>query len=164
MPSLKKLAVPAIAVASLAMSAAALYLQLDTQRILHARGLVVSDAHGVKRVIIGAPLPDPLTRGKPGAKRTGVLSGILIDGPDGSERGGYGTTDAGGEALLTLDSDIGLEQFKVVANPRQGATLVLATGDGQRALMLTTYTGTPQILQLHGHTRTGTYRPTRPAR
>lgn len=136
------------ALGSLLISVIALYLQLSHNKILYARGLVVSDSQGVDRVIIGAPLPGPSINGVT-RSRAGKLSGILINGPDGTERGAYGTVDESGEALLTLDSQDGkVEQFKVVSNPKSGASIFITSGDGVKSLMLSTYTGEPRITKL----------------
>ena len=34
-------------------------------QVLHARGLIITDANGQARLILGAPVPDPTTGGKP---------------------------------------------------------------------------------------------------
>lgn len=46
--------------------------------VLHVRGLIVEDAHGVERVRLEAPLPDPM--GVDGIRhpRSGITSGLLI--------------------------------------------------------------------------------------
>ncbi len=121
--------------------------QLDSpHRIMHARGVVISDAAGQARLILGAPVPDPTRAGKPIGTRATPLSGLVLLGPDGSERGGYGTSDAGGEALLTLDDASGAtEVFKVVANPDRGATLMVKHQNNTGA-MLTSWQGEPELM------------------
>lgn len=150
----------ALAIVAIAMSGTAIYLQLRTDRIIHARGVVISDANGVERVILGAPTPGPVIDGKH-ESRAGDLSGIIINGPDGTERGGYGTIDVGGEAVLTLDSQDGrTEQLKIVSNPKDGASLFISTGDGSKTLMLSTYTGQPRITQLYNGKEIASYSTT----
>jgi len=113
-------------------------------RVIEARGLLIKDASGQTRIALGAPVPDPVVRGKIG-KRIAPASGLLLFGPDGNERGGYLTVDYGGEAVLTLDSsDGGAEVFKVVANPDAGASLFVLHRNGAGA-MLTTYEGQPKL-------------------
>ena len=75
-----------------------LHRSQSPQRIIEARGLVIHDASGQPRVILGAPVPDPLSQGRSQGPRATALSGLILLGPDGSERGGYGTSDRGGEA------------------------------------------------------------------
>lgn len=116
----------------------------DPSRVLEARGLVIRDASGVSRVEIGAPVNDPMVLGKRGP-RAAPASGILLNGPDGNERGGYLTIDRGDEAILTLDgAGDGKEVFKVVANESAGASLFVIHQNGAAA-MLTTYQGQPEM-------------------
>jgi hypothetical protein len=73
--------------------------------VLRVRGLVVGDGYGVERVIIGAPVPDPISYGRRGT-RLGGGSGILLLDADGNERSGYLTSDQLGEVFLTLDAAV----------------------------------------------------------
>jgi hypothetical protein len=91
---------------------------------LTVRRLAVVDEKGIERVIIAAPLPDPMVQGKR-IKREGAISGILIQDPKGNERGGYVTSDDKDlGAFLTLDSEKD-QVFTVYANSDSGATLSL---------------------------------------
>src|SRR5437868_3696323 len=63
-------------------------------QILRVRGLIVVDEHGIERVWIGAPLPDPSFLGKRG-QRQAPISGILLMDADGTERSGYVTDEFG---------------------------------------------------------------------
>ncbi|SFR79486.1 hypothetical protein SAMN04487782_0454 [Stenotrophomonas maltophilia] len=123
-----------------------LHLSQSPQRVIEARGLVIHDGAGQARVILGAPVPDPRSRGQVQGTRASALSGLVLLGPDGSERGGYGTTDHGGEALLTLDDAAGTtEVFKVVANPDRGASLMVKHQNNTGA-MLTSWQGKPELM------------------
>jgi hypothetical protein len=127
---------------------------LDSEdRIITARGLIVKDATGQARVILGAPVPDPVVDGK-SVRRAGAVSGVVLIGPNGNERGGYATIDEGGGALLTLDSNDHREVFKVVANADSGASLFVLHQNNSGA-MLTTYQGEPvlQMADKNGVTR-----------
>jgi hypothetical protein len=86
---------------------------------LRVREITVVDEHGVERVKIGAPLPDPINQGKRG-RRDDSISGILIYDSRGNERGGYVTDNSIGNAFLTLDSDR-MQQVTLVAYPGGGA-------------------------------------------
>jgi hypothetical protein len=90
---------------------------LQKPQVLRVRQLVVVDEHGTERVIIGAPLPDPMILGKR-HRRDGPVSGVIIADSTGTERGGYVTSDQGDNALLTLDG----QGFQTV--------LLLAEADG----------------------------------
>jgi hypothetical protein len=108
--------------------------QLDS---LTVKRLAVVDEKGTERVIIAAPLPDPMVHGKR-VKRAGPISGILIQDPSGSERGGYATSEGNDRgAFLTLDSEND-QVFTVYANPDSGATLSL-NNEKKDGLVFTTY-------------------------
>lgn len=112
-------------------------------RIIEARGLLIRDAQGQTRVVLGAPLPAPPNGA---ALRPNGLTGMVLLGPDGAERGGYGTADIGGEAMLTLDDARGTtEVFKVVASPDRGATLTLKHQNSAGA-MLSSWQGAPALM------------------
>lgn len=137
----------ALSLAAIAMSSWALMSAnraVSAERVITAKGLIIQDASGTARVVIGAPVPDPVVLGEVG-KRAAPASGLLLLGPDGNERGGYLTVDQGGEAVLTLDSaDGSAEVFKVVANEDAGASLFVLHRNGAGA-MVTTYQGHPEL-------------------
>ena len=144
---------PKIAVVNVLLSATACVLSAwalvrsnaldNTDRVITVRGLIVNDASGQARVVLGAPVPDPVVGGKV-SRRDGALSGLILIGADGNERGGYATGDTGDGAILTLDSRDGAEVFKVFANPDAGASLFVMHQNGAAA-MLTTYQGKPEL-------------------
>lgn len=84
-------------------------------QIVRARGLMITDAKGTERTVIGAPLPDPIILGK-AHKRDGPVSGLIIADSTGTERGGYVTDDPAGNALLTLDGQ-GFQTVLLLAEP-----------------------------------------------
>ena len=103
----------------------------STPQELTLRRLTIVDENGVQRVVIAAPAPDPIVRGKR-EKRQGEIAGILIYDKDGNERGGYATAnDPSNGAMLTLDAT-DAQVFTVYANAANGATLSLDSqkGDG----------------------------------
>ena len=104
-----------------------------------AKRIAVIDAKGVERVVIAAPLPDPVVAGKR-LKRSGVVSGIAIFDAAGNERGGYVTNDdaAANGAFITLDASDG-QVFMAYANAarKDGATVSLTNGKGDDATMTT---------------------------
>ncbi|MBW3570136.1 MAG: hypothetical protein KY467_03415 [Gemmatimonadetes bacterium] len=99
--------------------------------VLRVRGLVVVDAAGVERVVIGAPVPDPLIYGRR-APRLGGGAGILLMDPDGNERSGYLTSDQVGEVFLTLDA-AARQQALFLANATGGAHVSVWDLDGSYA-------------------------------
>ncbi|HEY0161540.1 MAG TPA: hypothetical protein VGB69_02575 [Edaphobacter sp.] len=100
--------------------------------ILHVRGLVVEDSHGVERLRLGAPLPDPMVADGVRHKRQGPVSGLIISDAKGTERGGYVTDDQYDEAFFTLDSRKGQEVL-FLANPGGGTNLDLFDKSGNEA-------------------------------
>ena len=91
--------------------------------ILRARGLVIVDEKGTERVVIGAPLPDPMILGRR-HKRDGRVSGLIIADGTGTERGGYVTDDQAGNALFTLDAQ-GFQTVLLLAEPDGDTTFRL---------------------------------------
>jgi hypothetical protein len=90
--------------------------------MLTVKRLAVVDDKGTERVVIAAPLPDPIIQGRR-VKRDGPVSGMLIFDPKGNERGGYVTSDTGDlGAFITLDSERD-QVFTAYANADRGATV-----------------------------------------
>lgn len=146
-----------LSVVAIALSSFSLYQQLRNNRNLRVHSLTVTDSKGVARVILAAPVPGPVVQGTQQA-RSANLAGMILNGPDGNERSGYGTIDSTGEAIITLDSiDGSVEHFKLVSNPQDGASLFLSTRDGGKTLMLSTYTGDPRITKLLGDKEVSSY-------
>lgn len=94
--------------------------KLQNPQKLRVRELAVVDGRGTERVLIGAPVPDPMIAGQR-HKRDGAVSGIVIADATGTERGGYVTADGYANALLTLDGQ-GFQTVLLLAEPN-GATI-----------------------------------------
>jgi hypothetical protein len=111
---------------------------------LTVKRLAVVDEKWTERVVISAPLPEPMINGKR-EKRDSPVSGILIYDPKGNERGGYVTSD--GEdlaALLTLDSEND-QVFTAYANAGSGATVWVANEKHENVVMSTHNTAVLEI-------------------
>jgi len=148
--SITALVVSGVALAACAWTSWELHQSQSPQRVLSARGLVISDGNGQARIILGAPAPDPTSEGRSQGPRATPVTGMVLVGPDGSERGSFATTDSGGEAVLTLDDARGVtEVFKVVANPDRGATLTIKHQNNTGA-MLSSWQGEPELLFVDG--------------
>jgi hypothetical protein len=105
--------------------------------MLSVKRIAVVDEKGTERVVIAAPLPDPIIQGKR-VKRDGPVSGMLIFDPKGNERGGYVTSDSGDlAAFLTLDSERD-QVFTAYANADSGATVWVAN-EKHDAIALSTH-------------------------
>jgi hypothetical protein len=111
---------------------------------LTVKRLAVIDEKGTERVLISAPLPEPMINGKRG-KRDSPVSGMLIFDPQGNERGGYVTSDGGDlAALLTLDSEND-QVFTAYANAGSGATVWVTNEKHQNVVMSTHNTAVLEI-------------------
>jgi hypothetical protein len=110
--------------------------------ILRTRTLVVIDDHGTERVRIGAPLPEPIIMGQK-KKRDDSIAGILLYDKLGNERGGYVTDNSVGNALLTLDSNVG-QEFTLVAYPNGGAEFGI-NDDQKNAVSLSALESGPRL-------------------
>ena len=111
---------------------------------LRVRRLAVVDEKGTERVVIAAPLPEPIIHGVKG-RRDSPMSGILIYDPNGNERGGYATSDANDlSALLTLDSEND-QVFTAYANADSGASVWVANEKHQNVVMSTHNTAVLEI-------------------
>jgi hypothetical protein len=113
---------------------------------LRIRRLAIVDKNGIERVVISAPVPEPVINGSR-EKRDSPMSGILIYDPKGNERGGYGTsdgTDLG--ALLTLDSEKN-QVFTAYANAGSGASVWVANEKHQNVVMSSHNTALFEITQ-----------------
>lgn len=106
---------------------------------LTVRKITVIDDAGVVRAVLAGRVPDPSS-----GPRVAPGGGLIIYGPDGKERGGYMTSDVGGEAVLTLDDELEREVFKVTGNADSGASLFLPHQSGA-GIAMTTYRGEPEI-------------------
>jgi hypothetical protein len=68
-PDARALLLTTLVVSTLALlvsgwTAWSLHRSQSPQRIIEARGLIIHDGTGQPRVILGAPVPDPLSRGR----------------------------------------------------------------------------------------------------
>jgi hypothetical protein len=55
---------------------------------IRVRRLVVVDENGQERIVIAAPIPDPMVNGEVRRRRTVVSAGVQFKDPNGTERGG----------------------------------------------------------------------------
>lgn len=110
----------------------------DTLRL---RQLTIVDGNGTERVVIGAPVPEPIMLGKR-FTRGGKASGILLFDEEGNERSGYVTTDGYPNVLFTLDS---LErQHALLLTEPHGATTFMAW-DGDNSFELNVDRKSPKL-------------------
>ena len=93
---------------------------------LTLRRLNIVDDHGVSRVILAAPAPEPMVLGKQ-HHRDAPVSGLIIADASGTERGGYVTADGYANAMLTLDAQ-GKQLFCCWLSPAVALSFACGTG------------------------------------
>ena len=93
---------------------------LSTDRILRVRGIAVVDEHGMERIWIGAPAPDPRILGKR-YKRLQPAYGIIFFDAEGNERGGL--VAFGRTVVLLMDDLIRGERLGLGVEPDGSAFL-----------------------------------------
>jgi hypothetical protein len=108
--------------------------RLANPHTLTLRRLNIVDEHGIARVILAAPAPEPMILGKQ-HHRDGPVSGLIIADSTGTERGGYVTSDGdNANALLTLDGQ-GTQTVLLLAEPN-GNTLFRIWNKGKGSLTM----------------------------
>jgi hypothetical protein len=93
----------------------------DTLRV---HEVAIVDDEGVVRARLGGNLPDAVDRRGRRVPRGDKFAGLLIYDSVGAERGGYGTMQRSGSALLTLDTR-GSQSVLLAADSSNGSGAVL---------------------------------------
>jgi hypothetical protein len=120
-----------------------------TPENLRVRQLTVVDRNGTPRLMLGAPLPDPVMHGKV-QKRRSAATGLLLNDANGDERGGLALLDDGTMGA-TFDAN-GRERVSLFLLPDGTAGLMVNDTNGTtRAQMLVQHGGTPKIQLLDEH-------------
>jgi hypothetical protein len=105
-----------------------IFHRLAHPETLTLRQLNIVDEHGIARVILAAPVPEPMILGKQ-HHRDGPVSGVIIADATGTERGGYVTADGYANAMLTLDGQ-GKQTVLLLAEPSGDTLFRLWKRDG----------------------------------
>ena len=95
---------------------------------LRVHRLTVVDNKGTARLVLGAPLPDPMMGGKL-QKRRSPATGLLLNDADGNESGGLGALDDG-TMMLCFDSN-GQERVCVFTLPKGMTGLIVNDDQGK---------------------------------
>jgi len=93
----------------------------DTLRV---HQLVILDEQGRDRIVIAAPLPNPMVNGKVGIRRNVVSAGVQFKDPNGNERGGIAALDDG-SFLFGIDDETGRERAHLYYIPKRGSGVYL---------------------------------------
>jgi hypothetical protein len=73
-----------------------------------ATGLILVGENGADRLALAASPPAPQFQGKP-STRMGSAAGLIVNDPEGNERGGMGVIDSDGRVLFCGDYSVGHE-------------------------------------------------------
>ncbi|MGI8582172.1 MAG: hypothetical protein ACR2KX_08245 [Chitinophagaceae bacterium] len=117
-----------------------LFFLLSSQTIrndkeLKVRRLVIVDAKGKERIVIGSPIPDPMINGKTIHRRNVVSAGIQFKDPNGTERGGIASLEDG-SFVVGIDDSILNERAHLYFLPNKGSGLLLGNPDSKDYISL----------------------------
>jgi hypothetical protein len=130
------LMVPAILVFVLIFAAWHTSAQRDVPPdVLTTRQLVIVDDKGTKRVVLGAPAPDPVMGGKI-QKRRSAFNGLILNDAAGDERGGIGLLDDG-TMTMCFDQN-GRERVCSYVLPTGKAGVLINEPNGHDGITMTT--------------------------
>lgn len=107
------------------------------QQNIQTRALSIVDKNGVARLVLGAPVPDPVVNGKT-VERRSPGTGITFNDSAGNERGGMAMLDDGSMNLCFDDAKT--ERNCLFLSPKFGNGIAIndANGNGRALLYLDT--------------------------
>jgi hypothetical protein len=109
--------------AVVALGGALIVLTIAPNRVVRTRTLIIQGPNGRDRIVLGAPVPDPIE-----GKRLNPTVGLVINDANGHERFGLGLQDSG-RMVMGLDAPPGAgddrnrERITLVADEQGGATV-----------------------------------------
>lgn len=102
---------------------------------LRVHKLIVLDDAGKERIVVAAPIPDPVVDGKTVKRRVTVGAGIQFKEPDGTERGGIASEDDG-SFMFGIDDKSGNERAHLYYIPSRGSGVFLQSKSASNSLSL----------------------------
>lgn len=120
---------------------------------LKVHRLVIADAQGKERIVIGAPIPDPIINGKSVHRRDVVSAGIQFKDSNGTERGGIAALEDG-SFVIGIDDDSS-ERAHLYFLPNRGAGLLLGNPANKDyiSLLVSQQSDTPKLTIDHNGKR-----------
>jgi hypothetical protein len=91
---------------------------------LRLRELDIVDDQGRERIVIAAPLPDPVVNGRQGHRIRVVSAAVQFKAPNGNEQGGIALSDDG-SFMFGIDDETGRERAHLYYLPKQGSGVLL---------------------------------------
>lgn len=114
------------------------------QEDIRTRTLSIVDSNGVARLVLGAPVPNPVVGGKTGQRRTPAI-GIIFNDSAGNERGGIAMLEDGYVNLCFDDAK--RERNCLFFMPKLGNGIVLNDASGNdRAILYLDTNGAPHLI------------------
>lgn len=114
------------------------------QENVKAHAVSIVDSNGVVRLVLGAPVPNPVVNGKT-QQRRGSATGIIFNDAAGNERGGVGMLDDGSMNLCFDDAKT--ERNCLFFMPKFGNGIALNDSNGDsRAILYLDTNGAPHLL------------------
>ena len=114
------------------------------QENLKAHAVSIVDSSGVVRLVLGAPVPNPVVQGKTKERRV-TATGIIFNDAAGNERGGIGILDDGSMNLCFDDAKT--ERNCLFFMPKFGNGIAFNDANGEsRAILYLDTNGAPHLL------------------
>jgi len=114
------------------------------QENIKTRAVSIVDSSGVARLVLGAPVPNPVVQGKT-KKRRVPATGIIFNDAAGNERGGIGILDDGSMNLCFDDEKT--ERNCLFFMPKFGNGIAFNDASGEsRAILYLDTKGDPHLL------------------
>jgi len=127
----------------------------DGSNTIRAHKLVIVDATGRERIVIAAPLPDPIVDGKSRKRRVSVSAAVQFKDADGTERGGI-ASEEDGSFMFGIDDERGHERAHLYYIPKRGSGVYLQSSKGGKNLSLLNPSDVNEKPKLEIMTETGT--------
>ncbi len=119
------------------------------QENVKTRVVSIVDSGGVARLILGAPVPNPVVQGKTKERRV-PATGIIFNDAAGNERGGIGILDDGSMNLCFDDEQT--ERNCLFFMPKFGNGIAFNDANGEsRAILYLDLKGAPHLLLRDDH-------------
>ena len=111
--------------------------QAQSQQVqnIRVRELDIVDEKGRERIVIAAPLPEPVVDGKVGHRARPVSAAVQFKAANGNEQGGIAMSDDG-SMLVGIDDERGHERAHLYYLPKRGSGVALTGENGTQSASL----------------------------
>ena len=109
-------------------------VQAQSQK-LRLRELVIVDEKGRERIVIAAPLPDPVVDGKVAPRVRVISAAVQFKAADGTEQGGIALSDDG-SMIVGIDDERGRERAHLYYIPKRGSGVFLQGENSKETVSL----------------------------